>query len=80
MLKSLKDDPLYKIIPVVVYSTSEETGDVCSSYSLYANSYITKTFDLMELFEKIKHFGSYWIKTVKLPDSDQCCILEKGEK
>ena len=80
VLKNLKSDPLHKLIPIVVYSTSDEKGDICSSYSLYANSYITKTFDLMELFDRIKHFGSYWLETVKLPDSDQYCIIKKGEE
>jgi chemotaxis family two-component system response regulator Rcp1 len=80
VLRALKDDPLYKVIPVVVYSTSDDKGDICSSYSLYANSYITKTFDIQELFIKIKHFGSYWIKAVNLPDSDQCCIIKKEIK
>jgi len=80
VLKTLKDDPLYKMIPVVVYSTSDDKGDICSSYSLYANSYITKTFDIQELFIKIKHFGRYWIEAVNLPNSDQCCLIKKEKK
>ena len=45
-----------------------ENGDIELSYSMHANSYITKTFNVEELFEKIKYFGSYWNKSVKLAD------------
>ena len=80
MLKDLKDNSSYRVIPVVIYSTSDETGDICTSYSLYANSYITKTFDIVELFEKIKYFGQYWIKSVELPDIKLCNAVNKEKK
>ena len=70
VLTSIKEDNTYKIIPIVIYSTSEAKGDICSSYALYASSYLTKTFDIRELFAKIKHFGNYWTKAVNLPDND----------
>jgi len=70
VLESIKSNPLYKIIPIIIYSTSTEDGDVHSSYALYANSYISKTFDVKELFEKIRAFGEYWIKSVEIPYSD----------
>lgn len=69
VLQSIKQDSIYKLIPVVIYSTSDEKGDINSSYALYASSYITKTFNIEELFNKIKHFGNYWTKIVKTPDS-----------
>lgn len=80
VLKCLKSDALYKLIPIVIYSTSDESGDICASYSLYANSYLTKTFDIAELFEKIKCFSSYWGKSVELPSDDQYCIVNKENK
>lgn len=80
VLKCIKNDDIYKVIPVIIYSTSDETGDICASYSLYANSYLTKTSDIKELFEKIKCFGKYWSKTVKLPDDDQYCLINEEKE
>ena len=79
VLKKIKKDDIYKIIPIIIYSTSESSIDIISSYSLYANSYIAKTFDIKELFEKIKHFGNYWVKTVSLP-VDECYCPVNEEK
>ena len=70
VLEKIKKDDGYRTIPIVIYSTSDTKGDVCLSYSLYASSYITKTFDIVELFDKIKHFGNYWTKSVILPDNE----------
>ncbi len=80
VLKCLKNDALYRLIPIIIYSTSDESGDICASYSLYANSYLKKTFDLAELFEKIKSFGSYWAQSVELPTDDRYCLLNKENK
>ena len=80
VLKSLKGDALYRLIPIIIYSTSDESGDICASYSLYANSYLKKTFDLPELFEKIKCFSNYWAESVELPTDDQYCTLNKEKK
>jgi CheY-like chemotaxis protein len=70
VLDTIKKDNNYRTIPIVIYSTSEAKGDIRLSYSLYASSYITKTFDIIELFDKIKHFGNYWTKSVNLPDNE----------
>jgi len=80
VLECLKNDAFYRLIPVIIYSTSDESGDICTSYSLYANSYLTKTFDIEELFEKIKCFSSYWAKSVELPDSDQYRLINEEKK
>lgn len=80
VLKCIKSDALYRLIPIIIYSTSDEAGDICASYSLYANSYLTKTFDITELFEKIKCFSTYWGKSVELPSDDQYCMINKENK
>ena len=80
VLKCLKSDALYKLIPIIIYSTSDESGDICASYSLYANSYMTKTSDLQELFKKIKCFGNYWAQSVSLPTDDNYCLINEENK
>lgn len=80
VLKCLKTDALSKMIPIIIYSTSDESGDICASYSLYANSYLTKTFSIIELFDKIKCFSNYWVNAVELPCSSSYCLIDKEKK
>lgn len=68
-LKQLKEDDCTRVIPTIIYTTSEENVDVVASYSFYANSYVTKSFEIKEVFEKIRILGEYWLKTSKLPDN-----------
>jgi len=67
ILRSIKKDPYLKVIPVIIFSTSDSEKDIKESYSLYANSYITKTFNIKELFKKIAIMADYWLKTSELP-------------
>jgi len=67
ILKTLKNDKKYKVIPIIMFSTSDYSSDIEESYRLHANSYITKTFDIKSLFNKIANIGEYWLKTNELP-------------
>lgn len=80
VLKKIKKDDIYKIIPVIMFSTSDSEKDIKKSYSLYANSYITKTFDINELFKKIADMGEYWLKTSEVPSINNICVLEKNNE
>lgn len=80
VLEAIKNDALCRLIPIIIYSTSDESGDICASYSLYANSYITKTSELPELFEKIKCFGKWWAKSVVKPDIDYYSLTHEERK
>jgi len=80
ILKILKEDKKYRIIPVIMFSTSDNEKDIKKSYGLYANSYITKTFDINELFRKIADMGEYWLKTSEIPNLNNICIVQKNNK
>ena len=66
VLREIKSDDCLRTIPVIVYTSSDNPEDVWWSYNLYANSYVVKTFDLQEVFSKIKEIGRYWFKTATL--------------
>ena len=67
VLKCLKKDEEYRMIPVIIFSNSESSSDIEETYKLYANSYITKTFNVQEVFKKIAIVGEYWLKTSEIP-------------
>ncbi|MFQ5560147.1 MAG: response regulator [Nitrospinota bacterium] len=68
ILEQISKDPLLKVIPSVILTTSNEKRDVLKCYELGANSYITKPSDLGQLIKTVKLFEDYWFSTVSLPD------------
>lgn len=69
VLENLKNHQIHKVIPIIIFSTSEDSYDIKTCYQMHANSYVIKSFDIKELFEKIANLGEYWLKTTKLPKS-----------
>lgn len=69
-LKIIKKEDKYKAIPIIIFSTSDSKEDIQESYRFYANSYITKTFEIKDFFSKISSLGEFWLKTAKLPDNN----------
>ena len=60
VLQALKDDPVLRLIPVVMLSTSAATDDVTTAYTLYASSYLVKAQDFGAFLEQIESFLGYW--------------------
>lgn len=80
ILKIIKNDKNLKIIPVIMFSTSDAEKDIEETYKLYANSYITKTFEINTLFQKIAVMGEYWLKNNEsLHNSAIYLVPEKKE-
>ncbi len=67
VLAELKANPILRIIPVIVLTTSSSDQDILRSYALAAASYITKPASLEEHMALIQALGKYWLETVKLP-------------
>jgi two-component system, response regulator len=61
VLKALKLNEETKSIPVVVFSSSNETRDRIDSYNLGANSYLVKPLDADEYYAYIRDIIRYWI-------------------
>ncbi len=61
VLEKIKSDPIFKSIPVVILTSSNEDPDVQKCYALGANSYIVKPVDSDNFFNAIKEIGMYWV-------------------
>lgn len=61
VLRQLKSHPEWRTIPVVVLTTSADTGDVQTAYRLGANSYIVKPVDFGKFMDVVAHLELYWI-------------------
>ncbi|MEB3826399.1 response regulator [Phormidium sp. CCY1219] len=67
VLAEIKTDPKLKRIPVVVLTTSKNQEDVCRSYDLHVNAYITKSGRLDRVFNVVKMIAEFWLEIVTLP-------------
>lgn len=67
VLQELKADPLYRKIPVVIWTTSRREEDVTKTYYLGCNSYMTKPSSFDDLVRKMKGLLDYWFDLVDLP-------------
>jgi len=67
VLAEIKADPILRLIPVVVLTTSQSELDIVKSYSLHANCYITKPVDLHQFVDVIKSIENFWFSIVTLP-------------
>lgn len=59
LLQVFKNDTSTKIIPVIVFSTSNSDTDIKECYKNKADNYITKPIDLSEFFEIFKEIDDY---------------------
>ena len=67
VLKELKQDPDFRMIPVVVLTTSKDDEDVYKSYDLGVNSYIVKPVTFEALVDILQTLEKYWFEIVELP-------------
>lgn len=67
VLQEMRADPALRMVPVVVLTTSAVDRDVAASYSLGANSFITKPMDMDEFAAVMRGIENYWFSVVRLP-------------
>jgi CheY-like chemotaxis protein len=60
VLTVLKSDPVLRLIPVVVLSSSQEEPDLIRCYELGTNAYVVKPIDFGAFVEVIKQVGLFW--------------------
>jgi two-component system response regulator len=68
LLKMIKADPVMKLIPIVVLTSSDEESDMIESYRLGVNSYIVKPVDFDKFIESVRNIGFYWLLLNKQPN------------
>jgi len=66
VLAEIKADPVLKIIPVVILTTSQAHEDILRSYALHANAYVSKPVDFERFLEAIRQIDSFFVTVVKL--------------
>jgi len=74
VLRKIKQDETLKLVPVVVFTTSNNPKDIEACYRCGVNSYIVKPMDFNRLKHSIQILIDYWFDTTVLPTSviEQC--------
>lgn len=67
VLKEIKNDPVFKLIPVVMVTSSREENDLLQSYKLGVNAYVVKPVDFNQFIDAIKQLGAFWAVLNELP-------------
>jgi two-component system response regulator len=69
-LVEIKNNPLYKKIPIIVFSTTNNQVEIKRCYELGANTYVVKPPSYNELLQTIDVINKYWLKTAEKPSLD----------
>jgi CheY-like chemotaxis protein len=67
VLAAIKKNDRLKSIPVIMLTTSGAQNDIMTSYSNYANCFITKPVDFNQFMDVVRSIEDFWISIVKLP-------------
>lgn len=67
VLRDIKSDPVLKLIPVVMVTSSREETDLVESYKLGVNAYVVKPLDFNQFIIAMKQLGAFWAVLNELP-------------
>ncbi|MEJ5224466.1 MAG: response regulator [Anaerolineales bacterium] len=70
VLRELKTHPKYRVIPIIVLTSSSEERDLQMAYELGANSYIVKEIDYDKFSKTAAEIKSYWCYLNVIPQKN----------
>jgi two-component system, response regulator len=61
VLRSIRNNPMTALIPVVMLTSSSEQSDMVACYQSGANGFVRKPVDFGEFTEKLNRLQAYWL-------------------
>jgi CheY-like chemotaxis protein len=71
ILQLLKSNPIFRMIPIIIFSTSNRDDDIKQSYKIGANGYIVKPSIFSEWVNVMEQIGRFWSHQVHLVDQSR---------
>jgi CheY-like chemotaxis protein len=68
VLAEMKGQEELKTIPVIVFTTSNESRDVDACYRSGANAYVQKPMELKAFISAVETVGQHWFRLATLPE------------
>ena len=66
-LLEIKNDPEYKKIPVIIFSTTNNEVEINRCYELGANTYVVKPSNYTNFLTSVDTIVTYWLHTAAIP-------------
>jgi len=60
VLETIRSNEKFKMLPVVMLTSSREEPDLKKCYALGVNSYVVKPVNFKDFLEAVKHIGIFW--------------------
>jgi CheY-like chemotaxis protein len=67
VLAAIREDERTKNIPVIIFSSSDETLDIVRCYERGANTYIRKPVEFVPFIDCLELLTKYWFESSTLP-------------
>lgn len=67
LIRSIRESPAWRRLPLVVFTTSSAERDVTACYEAGCNSYVVKPFSMKELTTALEDIMDYWLGVARLP-------------
>ncbi len=67
VLERLREDEQTQLLPVILFSSSNDHNDIVEGYKLGANSYVTKPANFEKFSEAMQYLGWYWLNFNESP-------------
>lgn len=71
ILKVIKQHKKYKVIPVIILTTSQRQSQIKQAYKNHANTYISKPIDIQQFQRLLQVINQYWLRFGSLYDFTQ---------
>lgn len=60
VLRRVRDDSRTKLVPVIIFTSSNEEKEIIASYRIGANSYVRKSVDFAKFNDALRQLCTYW--------------------
>jgi two-component system response regulator len=67
VLRRIRSEPSTRLLPVVIFTSSNEERDMLESYSSGCNSYVRKPVDFEQFSDAVRQLGLYWVVVNEAP-------------
>lgn len=68
VLREVRADPVLRVLPVVMLTSSRESPDLKAAYELGANAYVVKPVGFEEFSAAVQRIGEFWAMVNQPPD------------
>lgn len=62
VLRKIREDRRTRLIPVIIFTSSNEEKEIMASYDFGANSYVRKSVDFVKFNDALRQLCQYWFE------------------